>query len=309
MKAQISGGINFSMSGIPYWTMDIGGFSVEKRYENATDEDLEEWRELQTRWYQFGAFVPIFRSHGQYPFREIFNIAPEDHQAYQSMLYYDRLRYRLLPYLYTLAGMTWQNDYTIMRGLVMDFPNDTAVRNIGDQYMLGPSLLISPVYQYRARTRNLYLPEGNLWYDLYSGKSFSGGQEIQAAAPYGRMPVFVKSGSIIPLGPEIEYTRQKPADTITVNIYGGRDAEFNLYEDDGSSYEYEKGAFTTIGLKYTEATKTVSIGDRRGSFNGMLQHRIFRFRLITPDRPKSPDLRGRPDKEVFYKGKKVVVNL
>jgi alpha-D-xyloside xylohydrolase len=209
MKSQISAGINFSMSGIPYWTMDIGGFVVETRFERPNEKDLEEWRELMTRWYQFGSFVPLFRSHGQFPFREIYNIAPENHPAYQSMLYYDKLRYRLMPYIYSLAGNTYHNDYTIMRGLVMDFAKDTAVTNIGDQFMFGPSLLINPVYNYQQRERELYLPKGQGWYDLYSGKYFTGGQKIKAATAYERLPVFVKEGSIIPFGPEIQYTNEK----------------------------------------------------------------------------------------------------
>ena len=145
MKAQIPAGINFSMSGLPYWTMDIGGFVVERRFEQPNEEATEEWRELLTRWHQFGAFVPIFRSHGQYPFREIYNTAPESHTAYKSMVYYNKLRYRLMPYIYSLAGSSYHDDYTIMRGLVMDFGKDTSVLNIGDQFMLGPSLLVNPV--------------------------------------------------------------------------------------------------------------------------------------------------------------------
>ena len=136
-----------------------------------------------TRWYQFGAFVPIFRSHGQFPYREIFNIAPEEHAAYQSMLYYNKLRYRLLPYIYSIAGMTYHDNYTMMRGLVMDFAKDTAVLNIGDQYMFGPSLLINPVYEYKQRQRELYLPKGQGWYDLYSGKWYEGGQKLISDAP------------------------------------------------------------------------------------------------------------------------------
>src|SRR4029079_6698932 len=167
MKAQISAGVNFSMSGIPYWTMDIGGFAVEGRYEKPNAQDLEEWREQMTRWYQFGAFVPLFRAHGQFPTREIFTVAPETHPAYQSMLYYDKLRYRLLPYIYSLAGNAYHNDGTIMRGLVMDFPNDSIASNLNDEYLFGPSLLINPVYTYKERSREVYLPKGAGWYDLY----------------------------------------------------------------------------------------------------------------------------------------------
>ncbi len=199
MKAQISAGLNFSLSGLPYWTMDAGGFSVERRFENPNAADKKEWQELMTRWYQFGAFTPLFRVHGQYPYREIFNVADSSSEAYQSMLYYDKMRYRLLPYVYSLSGWAYHKDYTMMRGLVMDF-TDTAVNNIGDQYMFGPALLINPVYTYGADSRQVYLPAGQGWYNLYSSEYLKGGQRVNASAPYGIMPVFVKEGSIIPTG-------------------------------------------------------------------------------------------------------------
>ncbi|MEO8763173.1 MAG: TIM-barrel domain-containing protein [Ginsengibacter sp.] len=307
MKAQISAGINFSMSGLPFWTMDIGGFAVEHRYENARGEDLDEWRELQTRWYQFGAFVPLFRVHGQFPYREVYNVAPDDHPAYKSILFYNKLRYRLMPYIYTLAGNTYHNDYTIMRGLVMDFPNDTAVKNIGDQFMFGPSLLINPVYSYKATNRSLYLPAGQGWYDLYSGRYFKGGQNIIADAPYDRMPVFVKEGSIIPFGPDLEYTSQKPADTIALYIYTGKDASFKLYEDDDTTYNYEKGSFSNIPINYVEATKKLVIGERRGTFEGMLMSRTFKIVWVNKLQSKElkPDSAG--GELITYKGKALSV--
>ena len=309
MKNQIAAGLNFSMSGLPYWTMDIGGFVVPEKFEKPTANDLEEWRELNTRWYQFGAFVPLFRSHGQFPYREIFNMAPETHPAYSSFLYYDKLRYRLMPYIYSLAAQAYHENYTIMRGLVMDFAKDTAVLNIGDQYMFGSSLLVNPVCEYKQRNRELYLPKCAGWYDLYTGKWYAGGQNINAETPYERMPLFVKAGSIIPFGPALQYTSQNPADTITLNVYTGADASFNLYEDEGTNYNYEKGAFAIIPIKYNEATKTITIGDRKGTFNGMLQKRTFRINLITPKEAQRLDLDVRGEKEVLYEGKKAVIKL
>jgi alpha-D-xyloside xylohydrolase len=309
MKNQIAAGVNFSMSGLPYWTMDIGGFVVPDKFEKPNAESLEEWRELVTRWSQFGAFVPLFRSHGQFPFREVFNVSPETHPAYQSFLYYDKLRYRLMPYIYSLAGAAYHNDYTIMRGLAMDFAADTAVLNIGDQYMFGSSLLINPVCEYKQTKRELYLPKCAGWYDLYSGKWHAGKQKITADAPYEQMPVFVKAGSIIPFGPELQYTTEKPADTITLNIYTGADASFELYEDEGANYNYEKGSFSIITIKYNEATKTVTISDRKGTFNGMLQKRTFRINIITPNATKRLDPDAKGDKEVLYEGKKLVIKL
>ncbi|HEU4903460.1 MAG TPA: TIM-barrel domain-containing protein, partial [Flavisolibacter sp.] len=307
MKDQISAGTNFSMSGIPYWTMDIGGFAVERRYERPAEEDLEEWRELNTRWFQFGTFVPLFRAHGQFPYREIFNIAPETHPAYQSMLYYNKLRYRLLPYIYSLAGAAFQNDGTLMRGLTMDFPKDTAVDNINDQYLFGPSLLINPVVNYKQRSREVYLPKGAGWYDLYNGTFVQGGHRITAEAKYERMPLYVKAGSILPFGPELQYTSEKPAEEITLYVYTGADGSFTLYEDEGTNYNYEKGAFATIPLTYMEATKTLTIGERKGSFNGMLQQRRFNIVWVGKDKKVGIDVPHTSSKTITYTGKPVSI--
>lgn len=307
MKAQISAGVNFSMSGIPYWTMDIGGFAVEGRYEKPNEQNLDEWRELQTRWYQFGAFVPLFRAHGQYPYREVFNIAPENHQTYQSILYYDKLRYRLLPYIYSLAGAAYLNNSTLMRGVVMDFPNDTAVTNLNDEYLFGPSLLINPVYTYKQRQKEVYLPKGTAWYDLYKGNMFDGGKHILADAPYERMPVFVKAGAIIPFGPDLQYTSEKAADEITLYVYTGANGSFNLYEDEGTNYNYEKGAYSIIPVSYNDATKTLAIGNRKGSFNGMLQQRTFHIIWISKEKPAGIDVSSSFDKTVRYAGNAITI--
>jgi alpha-D-xyloside xylohydrolase len=308
-RNQVSAGINFSLSGIPYWTTDIGGFAVEKRFERATGSDLEEWRELMTRWYQFGAFCPLFRVHGQFPYREIFNVAPETHTAYQSMLYYDKLRYRLMPYLYSLAGKTNYDHYTIMRGLVMDFPADKEVKNIGDQYMFGPALLVNPVCDFKAQQRKLYLPSGNGWYDFYTGQYYAGGQYIQAAAPLDKIPVFVKEGAIIPFGPDIQYSTEKPADTITLYVYTGKDGGFTLYEDENINYNYEKGASAKIPFQYNEQSRQLTIGDRQGSFAGMLQQRVFHIVRIGQDKQQKLDIDGPHDSTVQYNGKKIIINM
>lgn len=308
MKAQISAGLNFSMSGLPYWTMDIGGFSVEPRYEKPNEADLAEWRELMTRWYQFGAFVPLFRAHGQFPFREIYNIAPEGHPAYTSMLYYNKLRYRLMPYIYTLAGNAYHRGATIMRGLVMDFGKDDAVKNIGDQFMFGSSFLVNPVYSYKQTQRKLYLPSGSDWYDLYNGAHYAGGQTITAEAPYGIMPVYVKAGSIIPTGPELEYTAQRSADPLIVYVYAGSNGAFELYEDEGLNYNYEKGAFSRIPFTYEESGRTLTIGDRSGRFPGMMQTRTMYIQLIHSGKPAGMDFKT-TGKRIVYKGKKLVVQL
>ena len=311
MKAQISAGLNFALSGIPYWTMDIGGFCVEHRYERALEgsEDLEEWRELNTRWYQFGTFVPLYRSHGQFPYREVFNLAPEKHPAYQSIVKYNKLRYRLMPYIYSLAGKVYFDDYTLMRALVMDFPDDARVTGISDQYMFGPSLMISPVYEYKARERKVYFPEGPGWYELESGKYFPGGKQQAVAAPYEQMPIHVKAGSILPFGPDIQYVGEKPGAPITLYIYGGADAAFTLYEDEGLNYNYEKGAFSKISISYREASKTLVIGPREGTFEGMVNEREFRVVLVERGLPRPLGPEARPDQIISYSGTEIIITL
>ncbi len=311
MKAQISAGLNFAMSGIPYWTMDIGGYENAQRIFDQTgveNEDLKEWRELNARWYQFGTFVPLYRAHGQFPFREPYNIAPEKHVAYQTILYYNKLRYRLIPYIYSLAGMTYLNDYTIMRALVMDFGADTNVNSIDDQYMFGNSLMICPVYEYGVTNRGVYFPKTSGWYDFYTGKYIAGGQTLQVDAPYSRIPLYVPEGAIVPFGPEIQYTDEKQPENITLYVYGGRNGSFTLYEDEGVNYNYEKGKFSIIPFTYDESAKTLTIGVRQGSFDGMLQKRTFNIVLVDKLHPKSynPDAKG---VLVNYSGEKQEVKL
>ncbi|SBW06315.1 TIM-barrel domain-containing protein [uncultured Dysgonomonas sp.] len=297
MKAQISAGLNFAMSGIPYWTMDIGGFCVEKRYEEAKEgsEDLKEWRELNTRWFQFGAFCPLFRSHGQFPTREIYNLAPENHPAYKSMVYYTKLRYQMMPYIYSLAGMTYFNDYTIMRALVMDFGKDIKTHNISDQYMFGPDIMVCPVYTYKTTSRNVYFPANTNWYDFESNKYIAGGQTLNVSAPYERIPLYIKEGTILPMGKDIQTTKEIQKD-LTLKVYTGANGEFTLYEDEGVNYNYEKDAYSTIKFTYDEAAKTLSIGDAKGEYEGMPKERMFRVEWITKDGKTSVS-------EIKYTGK------
>lgn len=302
LKAQISAGLNFCLSGIPYWTTDIGGFAVEPRYERPNAAASDEWRELMTRWFEFGTFCPLLRVHGQYPYREMFNVAPDDHPAYQSMLAYDKLRYRLMPYIYSLTGMVTQQDYTIMRALVMDFGSDRNVLNIGDQFMFGPALLINPVTEYKARVRQVYLPAGCGWYDLRSGNYYKGVQTIQADAPYTDIPLFVKAGSILPCGPEMQYTDEKPADPIRLFVYTGADASFTMYEDENINYNYEQGKFTIILLSYSEKDRVLTIGKRQGEFPGMLATRTFEIVWIGAQKPSGLDFLSKPDAIVTYNG-------
>ncbi|HQL46276.1 MAG TPA: glycoside hydrolase family 31 protein [Bacteroidales bacterium] len=309
MAAQIPCGLNMSMSGIPWWTMDIGGFSVESRYHNPSPADLDEWRELMTRWHQYGAFVPLFRSHGEFPFREIYNTAPDNHIAYKTMVEYNRLRYRLMPYIYSLAGQAWLNDYTIMRGLTMDFSLDTEVFDIADQYMFGPSLMVNPVTEYKARSRNVYLPSAYGWYDVRTGRHYAGGTVVEADAPYEWMPLFAREGSLIPTGPDIQYTGEKEADPLTLWVYAGADGAFELYEDEGDNYNYEDGAYTLIPLTWNEAERTLTIGKREGEYRGMLHERTINVIMVSENRAVKLDFGRPPDKSVKYSGEEIKVRF
>jgi alpha-D-xyloside xylohydrolase len=307
LKDQIAAGVSLSLSGVPNWTTDIGGYQPEERYLKPSDKDLQEWRELNTRWFQFAAFQPLFRSHGQQPYREIFNLAPEGTETYETLVFYDKLRYSLLPYIYTLAANTYHHDGTIMRGLAMDFPADPRVRDVADQYMFGPAFLVSPVYEYGARQRRLYLPAGTGWYDYYTNHKLRGGQSVTASAQLSRMPLFVREGSIVPVGPAIQYTGQQPDAPLTVLVYTGASGAFTLYEDEGTNYNYEKGMFSTIPFSYDEAKGELTIGARSGGFPGMPRSRTFNVRWIAARAAPATDAGARPDQTVSYSGEAVVV--
>lgn len=303
---QISAGVNFSMSGIPNWSFDIGGFALESRYLNPDAANLEEWRELNLRWFQFGAFAPLFRSHGEEPYREIYNLAPPGSEVYDALVWYDQLRYRLMPYTYTLAADTWHRDSIIMRGLVMDFPNDLKVRNINDEYLFGPSLLVAPIYEYRARSRSVYLPAGTDWYDFNTGEKLKGGGEVKTKAPLSRMPLFVKAGSIIPTIPVIEHTGQLNDQPITLNIYTGANGQFDLYEDDGLTYGYERGEYARIALRYDDSSHALTIGERKGSYPSLKKSRVINIRWVVPNK-SSPSAETKPDQTVEYTGQAVTI--
>ena len=319
MRAQMTAGLNYSLAGLPFWGMDQGGFCVENRYVAAQKEfdetgvenaDLKEWRELQARWNQFGCFVPLYRTHGQWPTREVWNIAPANHPAYKTIVAYDKLRYRLMPYLYSMAGMVHLKDYTMMRALVMDFNGDDNIYDIKDQWMFGSALMACPVGEYQKYTRNVYLPKQKGWYDFYTGKYYAGGQTIVADAPFEKIPVFVPEGAILPVGPEMEWSDQKKAELIDLYVYAGKDGQFTIYEDEGTNYNYEKGKYATIDIKYNDAKKTVTIGARKGSFDGMLQKRRFNVVLVNAAKQQGVSLDKAPKgKMVSYAGKQVVVKL
>ncbi|KQV90244.1 alpha-xylosidase [Massilia sp. Root351] len=319
---QISAGVNFSMSGIPNWTHDIGGYAQEDRFQSGDvgsaqenrnagkvqikPEDLREWQELNLRWFQFGAFSPLFRSHGEVVKREIHVISPEGSEMRDSMVWYDKLRYRLMPYIYATASDTHHNAGTIMRGLVMDFPADDQVKDIKDQYLFGHSLMVAPVYEYGARERSVYMPKGASWYDFDTGEVHKGGASVTVKAPYGRIPVLVKAGAILPMGPVTQYVDECPDAPITLNIYTGADGSFSLYEDDGVTNAYTRGEFSRIPLSYNDKTGVVTIGARSGQYKGMVSKREFRVRFIKPGMSTSQSLDD-AQHTVSYEGKAVTV--
>ena len=319
MRAQMTAGLNYSMAGLPFWGMDQGGFCVENRYVAAQQEfdrngtenaDRKEWRELQARWNQFGCFVPLYRAHGQWPLREVWNIAPADHPAYKTIVAYDKLRYRLMPYLYSMAGMVHLKDYTMMRGLVMDFNGDEKVLDIKDQWMFGSALMACPVGEYQKYSREVYLPKQKGWYDFYTGAYHAGGQTIVADAPYDKIPVFIPEGAILPIGPEMQWSDEKKPELIDLYVYAGKDGSYTLYEDEGTNYNYEKGKYAVIDFKYDDARKQVTIGARKGSFDGMLQKRRFNIILVDQKKQQGVNLAKSPKgKVVKYAGQAMTVKL
>jgi alpha-D-xyloside xylohydrolase len=311
MRKQIPAGLGFSLSGIPYWTMDSGGFSVPPRFASAArgSPALDEWRELGTRWLEWAAFLPIMRVHGQTPYREVWQYGGDGSPAYRAQVKADRLRYRLLPYIYTLAGAAAHDAGTILRPLVMDFRGDAAARRVADQFMLGPALMVSPVTAYRATSRRVYLPEGPGWYDFWTGAPLRGGQTIDAPAPFDAIPVHARAGAILPVGPELQFTSEKPADPVTLYVYAGADGAFALYEDDGVTDDDQRGAFARIPLAWSEARRTLTIGARQGSFPGMLRERTIQVVLVAPGKSRGFSLTPRPDATVHFTGAAVDVRL
>jgi alpha-D-xyloside xylohydrolase len=301
LSRQVPAGLNFILSGMPYWTADIGGYG----YPIAKDTRDPSYQEVFTRWFEYGTFCPLFRIHGRRTNQEneIWSYGP----VAPILIQYDKLRYRLLPYIYSQAWQVTQNDSTMMRPLVMDWRTDKEVWNIGDEFMFGPAILVSPVTEAGAKSRSLYLPPSSAWYDFWTGERVAGGQHILSAAPLERIPLFVRGGSVLPLGPEIEFTGQGPADPIELRVYSGSDAAFDLYEDEGDSYSYEKGLYAVIPIRWNDQSRTLSFGSRSGQFPGMLQHRTFRIAWVSKGHGMGEEPTAPADRVVEYDGKQVSV--
>jgi alpha-D-xyloside xylohydrolase len=292
---QVAGGLNFALSGYPYWTTDVGGYW--QPHDRPPDDPV--YQELYARWFEFGTFCPIFRTHGHRAHNEMWTYD----KIQPLLLTYDRLRYRLMPYIYSLAWRVSDQDYTIQRPLVMDWRTDPNTWNIGDQFMFGPAILVNPVLKQDASHRSVYLPTAPAWYDFWSGTSLQGGKDIDAEAPLQRIPLFIRAGSILPLGPEIEYADQESAEPIELRVFRGADGSFDLYQDEGDNYNYEKGAHAIIPLHWSESTRTLTIGNRDGQYPGMPQEIAFNIVWVSSGHGAGETVEGKPDRAIRYAGK------
>jgi alpha-D-xyloside xylohydrolase len=299
---QIPAGLHFCLSGIPYWTTDIGGFFVN--YEGGSENP--EYRELFTRWFEWGAFCPIFRVHGTNTPKELWRFGP---QFEPILVRYDNLRYRLMPYIYSQGWRVAAEAGTMMRALVMDFPDDVKARQCRDEFLFGPAFLVCPVTQKGANSREVYLPSGSSWIDFWTGATYEGGKKIQASAPIQTMPLYVRAGSIVPMGPYLQHVSEKPADPIELRIYRGANGSFCLYEDDGSTNNYKNGDYSTIPIFWNDKAGLLTIGNRSGAFPEMLRKRTFRIVLVSGRRGKGIEISESANHVLAYFGKSISVRI
>lgn len=292
-KRQIPAGLNYSMTGLPYWTSDIGGF-----VGGNTDDPA--YRELFVRWFEYGTFCPIFRAHGarQNGQNELWSFGPE---AQKILTTYDRLRYRLMPYIYSMATRTTFDGYTPMRALVFDFREDPKAADISDEFLYGPSLLVAPVTDAGATARDVYLPAGADWYDFWTGDKLRGGQTIHRDAPLDVIPLYVRAGSILPLGPEEEYTGQYPNAPIELRIYPGSDGESSIYSDDGVTYRYEKGYHATLTIQWSDGSRTLAFHALQGNLPGAFADQQFHVALVSPSNGMG-ETESTQTRDVIYRG-------
>jgi alpha-D-xyloside xylohydrolase len=300
LSHQVPAGLNFALSGHPYWTTDIGGYWPP--YPGSLEKP--EFQELYARWFEFGTFCPVFRTHGHRPHNEIWTYDKVE----PTLVEYDRLRYRLMPYIYSLAWKVTSEDYTIQRPLVMDWRTDERTRDIGDQFMFGPAILVNPVLTGGATHRTVYLPNST-WYDFWTGESIKGGQEIVAEAPLNRMPLYVRAGSILPLGPRIEYATQVSTEPLELRVYRGADGAFDLYDDAGDGYGYEHGQHSVTHLRWEDGSGTLTLSTREGAYPGMPEKQTFRVVLVGKAHGVGGEFTTKVDKELVYEGKELRVKL
>lgn len=296
---QIPAGLNFSITGLPYWTTDTGGF-----FHPLDQYVSEDYNELLTRWFQWSTFCPILRIHGYETSTEMWSWLPE---TQIHLLEFDELRYRLLAYNYSVAWKITSESYTPMRALMMDFPMDTKVLPIDDEYMFGPAFLVCPVTKPHATTRIVYLPSGANWVDFWSGESFKGGQTVTATARINILPLYIRAGSILPLGPSLQFATEKPADPIELRVYRGKDGHFTLYEDENDNYNYEKGAYATIPIEWDETKQSLTLAKRAGKFPGMIKERTFRIIFCSPRHGVGMATEEKADTVIHYTGELITV--
>jgi len=325
LRNQISAGLNFSLSGIPYWNSDIGGFFLWNFPRKLDDAN---YRELYVRWIQFGAFCPMMRSHGTDAPREIYQFGKKGETIYDAIEKSINLRYSLLPYIYSTSWDVTAHQSTMMRALVMDFPKDRNALDVNNEYMFGKSLLVCPVTQpmyvdsakrgrdtvqvttfANVKSTAIYLPAGAGWYDFWTGATLAGGQTVQTATPIDVIPLYVKAGSILPIGPRVQYATERSWDSLEIRVYAGADGEFTLYEDENDNYNYEKGANSTISFSWDDIKQVLTINDRKGSFPGMLTERTFNVVRVAAKKGAGMDTVKKYDKVVSYNGKEIVVTL
>lgn len=325
LKNQISCGLNLSLSAIPNWNSDIGGFFLWKYKEPLKDPD---YRELQVRWMQFGAFCPMMRSHGEgYP-REIYQFGAKGNPTYDAIEKYINLRYLLLPYIYSNSWQVTSNQSSMMRALMMDFSKDMKALDINDEYLFGKSFLVCPVTQpmywknqVRAndtvsvedysviKDKEIYLPKGTDWYDFWTGERKAGGQSVLKQVPLNIIPLYVKAGSIVPFGSNVQYATEKKWDSLEIRIYPGADGMFTLYEDENDNYNYEKGIYSTIQFHWNDAKKTLTIDKQQGSFPGMLTNRVFNIVIVDSNNGNGDRLSNKFDKTINYNQNKAVIKF
>lgn len=305
LRNQIPAALNISLTGIPYWNSDIGGFFSDRKFPEGVKDPA--FHELYVRWMQFAAFTGMMRSHGTNTPREILMFGERGYWAFDAQEKMINLRYRLLPYIYSTSWEVTSNGGSLMRALFSDFPEDKKVTDIGDEYMFGKSILVAPVIS-EVKRRSLYLPEGTQWIDFWTGEKQKGGQEISREAPIDIIPLYVKAGSIIPAGPSVQFATEKSWDDLQVRIYPGADGEFTLYEDEDDNYNYEKGKYTTVRMTWSDKDRQLTIHPRQGSYDGMLQNR--NFRIVVVDNLKGLGLDNESyTVNVEYKGKKLNIKL
>lgn len=323
-RKQIPTGLNFSLSGIPYWNTDIGGFFNWPYHGGAENKA---YHELYTRWFQYGTFLPMQRSHGSGVKKEIYNLGKKGDWVYDSEEKYINLRYALLPYLYSTGWQVTDNAGSFLRALFMDFNEDKKVHTISNQYMFGKAFLVTPVtrnmYVFsdkeqwkdpyedfsKTGTQDVYLPKGTKWFDFWTGEVLNGGQMVTKEVPIDIIPLYVRAGSIVPFGPKVQYSTEKKWNNLEIRIYPGADGEFVLYEDENDNYNYEKGAYSIIKFTWDDAKRTLNIADREGTFPGMLKSRKFNIVVVDKENGTGSVQSTKFTKSVSYGGKKKSVKL